>query len=151
MSKAHLKIINVRNRLDYDLKNVSVKYAAGNKIQAQGGLATEYWFDWKTVNIHTEENIKFTNLIAIGDVNSKSEKSANDLECSTYYRGYWQVYFTMNGVAYQLNKNNAQANVWDVDDGGELEITILKEGTDIRVDFKLASGNAYFYGEPIIK
>ena len=44
-------------------------------------------------------------------------------------------------------KKNAQVNVWDIDNHGELEITLLSEGNYIRVDFKLPSGNAYFYAE----
>ena len=55
----------------------------------------------------------------------------------------------MDGRRYKINKDNAQVNVWDIDRGGDLEITLLNEGINIRVDFKLPSGNAYFYAETV--
>ena len=85
--------------------------------------------------------------VDVGIIYSNEEQSyCKGLECSADYRGYWQVYWTdsVNG-SYKLNKNNAQVNVWQIDDKKELEITLIHESDHIRVDFKLSSGNAYFY------
>ena len=40
-------------------------------------------------------------------------------------------------------------NVWNIDDKGELEITLLYEQNTIRLNFVLPSGNAYFYAKGI--
>jgi hypothetical protein len=68
----------------------------------------------------------------------------------TGFRHYWQVYFTYRGTKYHLNKNNAQVNVWREDANRGTEITLLKgEQNEIRVNFTLPSGNAYFHASPI--
>lgn len=139
--------INVRNRLPYAIKNVAVIYCAGDKYQQRSLLAIDYWFDWKFVDVATGQNVVFKKVKQIGDVSSKSEVRADGFECSTLFRGYWQLYWEVDGRTNQLNKNNAQVNVWNIDDNGEMEITILNEEEDIRVDFKLPSGNAYFYAK----
>lgn len=139
--------ITVRNKLPYDITDVRVVYGAGNKKQAHSTVASEYWFDWKTVNLETGTNVVYTRDQTIGEIKSGSDKSATGFSCSTYFWGYWQVMWKDQGSGkpYKINKNNAQVNVWEMDKGGELEITILKETDYIRVDFKLTSGNAYFY------
>ncbi|CAF1215765.1 unnamed protein product [Adineta steineri] len=147
MSTAHLSTISVRNKLQYDMKNVKLVYASSYKLQSQSALATEYWFDWRVVNIATKQNIDYTIEKDIGDIDSKCDKISDGCQCSTYYRNYWQLYWEMNEKFYKINKNNAQVNVWKIDDRGELEITVLNEGDQIRLDFKLPSGNACFYGE----
>ncbi|UJR12667.1 hypothetical protein I4U23_016841 [Adineta vaga] len=146
---AYINTATVRNRLRYDMKNVKLIYATGDKLQSQSLLATEYWFDWKVVNIATRTNIVNTIQINMGDINTQCDKSSDGFECSTYYRGYWQLHWEMNEGFYKINKNNAQVNVWDLDDHGELEITLLDEGDKIRVDFKLPSGNASFYAKSV--
>ena len=87
--------------------------------------------------------------MSLGSILSDQDKSnLNGLECSAEYRGYWQVYWKDNmHASYKINKNNAQANVWKMDDGKELEITLVDESNDIRIDFKFTSGNAYFYAK----
>ncbi|CAF0963927.1 unnamed protein product [Adineta steineri] len=147
MSTAHLSTISVRNKVQYDMKNVQLVYAASYKLQSQSALATEYWFDWRVVDIVTKQNIDYTIEKNIGDIDSKCDKISDGFRCSTYYRSYWQLSWQMNEKFYKINKNSAQFNVWDIDDRGELEITVLNEGDQIRLDFKLPSGNAYFYGK----
>ena len=84
----------------------------------------------------------------MGDVKSNEQTSNyQGLDCSSVYRGYWQVYWKRkySGYEYKINKNNAQMNVWQIDNNDELEITLLYEKNDIRLNFILPSGNAYFY------
>lgn len=137
--------ITVRNKLESNIENVRVLYGAGDKNQDHSGLGLAYWFDWKTVDLECRQNVVFTTERHIGDISSESQKSTTNFVCSTLYRGYWQLYWKIGNIQYKINKNNAQVNVWDMDAGRELEITIMKETDCIRADFKLPSGNAYFY------
>ena len=76
----------------------------------------------------------------------ESVSNKNQIKCSTDFRGYWQVYWSdKNGGNYRINKNNSQVNVYEMDHENELEITLLHEADFIRIDFKMTSGNAYFY------
>jgi len=73
------------------------------------------------------------------------------IECSLRfdedYRHYWQVKFRMGGHRYRINKNNAQANVWGMDNNKTPRFILLKEGNYIRINMMFNSGTAYFYFE----
>ena len=81
MEIANISEINVRNRLQHDLKNVTLVYAASNKLQARWFfLATEYWFDWRTVNVATEQNVIHNIRKDIGDIGSRREKAVDGFD-----------------------------------------------------------------------
>ena len=145
--------VTIRNKLDKKITNVSLVYAAGDKCQARDALATDYWLtlDGRTIDIVKGYNTIFKSRVTIkfDDIKSKGKQSGKSkLEVSTYFRGYWMVYFTYNGVVYKINKNNAMCNPWPMDRNTELEITIMKEEEYIRINFLMTSGHAYFYATP---
>ena len=85
----------------------------------------------------------------IGDVEAMGQRSScESLECSTYYCGYWQVYWTdrLDGK-YKIKNNNAQVNVTPSNNNNELIITLSLDQSDrIRLKFKMtAGGTHYFY------
>ncbi len=86
----------------------------------------------------------------IGDVESQSQRSSSEsLECSTYFCGYWQVYWTdrLDGK-YKIKKNNAQVNVKPCNNNNELIITLtLGTGKSerIRLKFKMSAGDSHYF------
>merc|ERR1719309_689218 len=56
------------------------------------------------------------------------------------YRHYWQFKCRIDGKSYKINKNNAQANVWDMDDGKIPRFIILQEGDYVRINMIFSSG-----------
>ena len=138
----YLKGITLRNKLSLDISNVSVLYAQSDK----GTGVFSYAFNWAIVDVETKENVRFTQNIHIGEIMKDKEKSVYEsIPYEEGLRGYWQVYFTMGGRRYKIDKNNAQANIWQSDIGTMVEITVRNEESGIRIDFVFASGNAYFY------
>lgn len=137
--------IIVRNRLRQNITNVRVRYGAGNKPQNHSIIGIEYWFNWATIDLERGTNVIFQRELLMGDIESRQESDQPGFDVSTYYRGYWQIYFQINGIQYRINKNNAQVNVHESDNLGDVEITLLHEGERIRANFQLSSGNAYFY------
>ena len=137
-----LKKIIVRNRLQALIKNVRVVFAQSDK----GTNVFSYVFNWSKVDVECGNNVRFKKEITVGDVQADQEVE-KDVEFSFTggRRFYWQVYFFYNGRRYKINKNNAMANPWSQDDEKYVEITIRYEGEDIRLDFVMDSGNAYFY------
>ena len=80
MEVANLSEIVIRNNLRYDLRNITLVYAASNKLQASSFLATEYWFDWRTVNVVTEQNIKNIIRRDIGEIFSRRDRAIDSFD-----------------------------------------------------------------------
>jgi hypothetical protein len=140
---ATIKKINIHNKSRFDLINFELLYAANNKATD----LTSYMFDWRTVNIVNGDNVSYKQTITIGNVKSNSLVSVDcNLRTILRHRSYWQIFYeTPDGSTHSIDKNNAQCNVWGIDDGKELDLFIIEEGSYLRVDFILPSGKAYFY------
>ncbi|CAF1574322.1 unnamed protein product [Rotaria magnacalcarata] len=144
-----LDAVTVQNKLGHRISNVSVLYAASNKLQAEHILdVVPYLNDLRTVDIQTRENIRYTKTTGCDRINSHSQETLDGFGGSTKYRGYWQVYFRFGNRNYKIDKENAQMNIWRDDHHGTMVITILAESDGrIRIDMILPSGNAHFYVE----
>jgi hypothetical protein len=145
---ATIRKITIHNKLEFDVKNFEVLCAASMKFTSSVSvLGLDYVFDWRTVDVENGDNVNKKEKIFIGDVAADSQTSVyTSLKARCDLRSYWQVYWdTKSGNRYKLDKNNAQCNVWEMDDGREIDIFLISEANRIRVDFLFPSGRAYFY------
>ena len=141
-----LNKVIVRNKLETEITKARVVFVQSDK----GTSIFSYMFNWSKVDVEYGNSVCFKKEISVGDVKVDQEVEV-DCELS-YARGrryYWQVYFFYGGRKYKINKNNAMVNPWSQDDGEYVEITIRKEASNIRLDFVMNSGNAYFYAEAV--
>ena len=136
-----LKTVTVRNKLDATVENVKVVYAQSDKSTS----LVSYAFDWSTVDVESDAHVISKKQVLIGSIEKCQEVSVDDDIPFAKTRGYWQVYFQYNNCKYKIDKNNAMMNPFPQDDGKYVEITIRRESDNIRLDFVMDSGNAYFY------
>jgi len=140
--------IRVVNDLKRKIKNVRVCFVNGNKST---GDVVSYVFDWKTIDIHLQQNTVDGTYSerTFGALKPDQHRAVKGFRARTDLRGYWDVEFEIKKkgqwTTYKFSKNNAQCNVWPMDSGKKVTITILKEGDKYRCNMLLASGNAYFY------
>ena len=138
--------VTIRNQLGKIITNVEVTFATSTK----GTSLLSYAFNWSTVNVMKGVNVEKTTKVDVGTVESGESKTVKkEMMYRGNKRGYWQVHFTYNGIRYAINKNNAQANPWPMDNRTEPEITILWAGAYIKFNFVFKSGNAYFYAKEV--
>ena len=142
-----LEEVIVRNRLDTVINNVRVVFTESNK----GRSLLSYIFNWTTVDIESGDYVRFKKEVVVGEVKEKQQvKTKCELPFYGEERCYWQVYFHYGGRKYKINKNNAMVNPLPQDNRQYVEITVRREGSNIRLDFVMNSGDAYFYAEQYI-
>eukprot|EP01083_Nonionella_stella_P219612 786502_1 len=117
--------ITVRNKTDAEIKDVKVFFANGDKWSGGNNwISTSviYATDWKWVDIHTNQNILdgTKQTVSLGNINSKEQKSTSGFRAKHTFRGYWDIQFTKSNARYKINKNNAQCNVWPMDENQEV-------------------------------
>jgi hypothetical protein len=61
MGSVNLSKVTVRNKLNFEINNCQVKYCASDKLQDNSGFS--YVFDWRTVDVESEENVKWSRYI----------------------------------------------------------------------------------------
>ena len=141
-----LNKVIVRNKLETEITKVRVVFVQSDK----GTSIFSYMFNWSKVDVEYGNSVCFKKEISVGDVEVDQEVEVHcELSYARGRRYYWQVYFFYGGRKYKINKNNAMVNLWSQDDGEYVEITIRKEASNIRLDFVMNSGNAYFYAEAV--
>jgi len=161
-SSCHLAGVKVTNNLNSTINRVKIFFANGNKSQGNddnsfwsfgwAGTAATYATDWKTIDIHNNQNLSggVKKRTIIGDIKRNQSGSAKGFAYNAGLRGYWDIQFVWNGFLYKFNKNNAQFNITRADDGRVAKFMLsLDSDHNPKVTCILPSGNAYFEFEKV--
>ena len=109
-------------------------------------------YNYKTINIESEEFINWKNVVNFGEIQSLHDAESTEYAYFGNNRGYWQVYFKYLGNDYKINKNNANFNLEKSDQEEPAVIEILHHNNGIFADFRAHSGHDYFWmkiGKPV--
>ena len=131
--------VNVVNNLNDEISEVQVSYAESTK-----GRGTSYLYNYKTVDIESEEAVNWKNDLKLGAIQSLHDVVSTEYAYFGNNRGYWQVYFKYKGNDYKINKNNANFNLDKKDHEKTVVIEIFDHRKGIRANFEAPSGRDYF-------
>jgi len=139
--------IKITNDLDQgDLTNIKI-YSV---ISQKGANNLSYVFNWSYVDVEKDSlNGLWQSRQIVSSPCKIPPGDQTTLECSLRFdetfRHYWQFKCEIGEQKYKISKNNAQANLWDMDDHKIPRFIILKEGEYFRINMMFPSGTAYFY------
>ena len=114
--------VKVVNNLNDKISEVQVCYAESSK-----GRGASYLYNFRTVDIESEESINWKNVLNLGEIQSLHDFVSTENVYFGNNRGYWQVYFNYRGNDYKINKNNANFNLEKKDQEKPVVIEILKK------------------------
>ena len=133
--------IRVENNLRDVINDVCVIYAESVK-----GDDASYLYDYRKVDIETNKNVFWRRAATVSNVPSLGVETSTEHVYFGNNRGYWQVYFTVNGESFKINKNNAMFNLSKKKDNKSVvTIQIEHYKRRHRINFEAVSGRAYFF------
>ena len=133
--------VTVKNKLQFDITQVTVRYAESVKRQ---GLF--YRLDPRSVDVELERNVCWIRNARFDKVPLGGEQKSDYEIFFGNNRGYWQVYFSYKGKEYKIDPKKAEASLTS---SGDLTIDILEDGENIKIDLNAPSFHETFHAIPV--